>query len=123
MPTYRIEEEGEIDLLRANGGLAQSSLYKRKNTEDNFVKFLSQSIPGHSFDDLILDTGELENQLIKFMALLEVTQKDKTQDLPKKNTLECIKSNLKSIIQAKSMGAIDISNKVRIIFSLPIFNL
>jgi hypothetical protein len=84
---------------------------------------LSQSIPGHSFDDLILDTGELENQLIKFMALLEVTQKDKTQDLPKKNTLECIKSNLKSIIQAKSMGAIDISNKVRIIFSLPIFNL
>jgi hypothetical protein len=36
MPTYRTEEEGEIDLLRANGGLAQSSLYKRKNTEDNF---------------------------------------------------------------------------------------
>jgi hypothetical protein len=43
---------------------------------------LSQS--GHSFDDLILDTGELETQLIKFIALLEVTQKDKTQDLPKK---------------------------------------
>jgi hypothetical protein len=118
MPTYRTEEEGEIDLLRANGGLAQASLYKRKNTEDNFVKFLSQSIPGHSFDDLILDTGELENQLIKFMALLEVTQKDKTQDLPKKNTLESIKSNLKSIILAKSKGTIDISNKVRIIFSL-----
>jgi hypothetical protein len=56
MPTYWIEEKGEIELLRANGGLAQSSLYKRKNAEDNFVKFLSQS--GHSFDDLILDTGE-----------------------------------------------------------------
>jgi hypothetical protein len=31
---------------QCNGGLAQSSLYKRKNAEDNFVKFLSQS--GHS---------------------------------------------------------------------------
>jgi hypothetical protein len=37
------------------------------------AEILTQS--GHSFDDLILDTGELENQLIKFIAILEVTQK------------------------------------------------
>jgi hypothetical protein len=44
-------------------------------------KTLSQS--GHSFDDLILDTGELETQLIKF---IEVTQKDKTQKLRTEET-------------------------------------
>jgi hypothetical protein len=68
MPTYRIEEEGEIDLLHANGGLAKRQEYKRKNAEDNFVKFLSQS--GHSFDDLILDTGELD--VTKVLALAKI---------------------------------------------------
>jgi hypothetical protein len=110
MPNFRQEEDGEIDALQANGGLAKATKYKRGLCISHVNTFLWNN---YKTNLIVLLCGKnrstLEDMITKFFALLVVGKDD---ELPAKNTIEGYKSNIKAYIMEKTDGEVDISNKV-----------
>jgi hypothetical protein len=107
------EDPEDFENLKLNGGLAKETLKKRASIVAKFKEFL-QIFKLGTFEDLLKneDYVDLDNNLAKFIQHIHVG-KEGLELLPKKNTLDSYKSNLKAWILAESNNKADITNKVQ----------
>ena len=105
-----IDLESEIQETTENGGRAKRTIQRENRVLTIFSDFVSREI-SVTFESLVVNQEkkcELEDVLIKFFCLLRVKNKENVLDLPMKNTAECYKSHLKSIIQKMTENRWDI---------------
>ena len=110
MPKFDEIDLSEIDDLKENGGHAENTKKKRKSIVGVFTNFLKdKNYP--ALEDLILDendTMKLEEIIMIFFSSIKV-EKNGESLIPKKNTTDGYKSNIKSHILDLTEGKIDIS--------------
>jgi hypothetical protein len=111
----------EFEELKANGGLMKDTLKKRAAVWAKFLEFCDIFKFG-SFEEILEKGSDLDSIVAKFFQHAHVG-KEGQEILPKKNTLEGIKSNLKAKILSLSGNKADITDKVNFPVTQVSFNL
>ena len=118
MPNHSAEvDDAFTEKLIQGGGLKEKTLYRRKKVAEDFSKYVADT-SSSTFQELIAgEKTNLEKTIIKYFQTMTVGQKQEDgsviQIMPKRNTLDFIKSNLKLVILAESEQKIDITNSVQ----------
>ena len=109
MPQNVEEDAARLESLVRTGGVKDQTLKKRKYFADLVDNYI-QKKQSKTLVELLDDPGELEKTLLSYFESLRVDTEGKTQ-LPKKNYLDSVFSNIKLWILAKTEQKIDIGHK------------
>ena len=109
MPQNVQEDAERRDSLVKTGGVKDVTLKKRKYFADLLDNFI-QKRQNKRLVDLLDDPRQLENVLLSYFESLRVETEGKIQ-LPKKNYLDSVFSNIKLFILAQTEQKVDISSK------------
>ena len=114
MPNGKVDE-GEIALIIGEGGLKKATLARRKRIRAHFQAFTMENYQKDLADLINGPKEDLGKAVCAFLSTLCVNKRQPdlkmAQELPKQNTLEMNKSNLRQIIMMESDGQLDIYNK------------
>ena len=121
MPGHGEIDDQEIQDLVQNGGLKSDTLQKRKKVGADFTKFVDETLSTTVKELLALERSVLEQAIIKYFGTLTVSQRKEdgsmVQVVPKRNTLDGYRSNLKQFILIKSDMQIDITGNMFTLFA------
>ena len=118
MPKHTEVDSVHIEDLKSSGGLKEKTLKARKKVADEFDAYALSSLD-LSLEDLIYeaengDVSKLQTTLMQFFGTMRVTSKkpdgSSVDVVPKRNTIDAIKSNLKVHILEKTKNKIDITS-------------
>ena len=105
MPSHIELDESRIANLVETGGLAKSTLLRRKIVSEQYEKFVANNF-NTTFSESLSST-DLESHLMNFFDSFRLAD----GQFPSKATVENTRSHLKEVIKMRTDGAIDISNK------------
>ena len=110
MPKHTEVDSVHIEDLKSSGGLKEKTLKARKKVADEFDAYALSSLD-LSLEDLIYeaengDVSKLQTTLMQFFGTMRVTSKkpdgSSVDVVPKRNTIDIIKSHLKVHILEKT---------------------
>ena len=113
MPKHVEADFEHVGRLIDGGGLKEQTLRVRKKMAQDFDSYAQES-QGMSITDLLLDITKLEKALIGFFETLRVSQRQEDGTMvdvvPKRNTIDSYKSQLKQHILSESENKLDITS-------------
>ena len=114
MPQFVDLDESDIEAIVDEGGVSSKTKQKRERIVGYFKEFVASLENPTNLDELMAqaDNGKVENLetlLIDFFARFRVKVEGGI-DLPKRATVDCYKSHMKTFILNTTDGKVDIAN-------------
>jgi hypothetical protein len=114
MPNFVEVNPDKLEQLIKPWGLAVATLRQRKHDIDTFREYLKAT--GNETLEELIESGDLEkiDQLMaNYFMKSTVINKDGENNLPKKNTIDGYRRNLKLEIHKLSKGTLDMYNDIQ----------
>jgi hypothetical protein len=115
MPQFAVVDGDEVDELVADGGINKKTAEARARIVGYVEKFLESKETPSNLDALVDlaatgDSAPLEAALMDFFAAYRVSGPDDTLQLPKRGTVDHLRSNIKVFVLNASNGKVNISD-------------